>query len=188
MNVECQRIARRDKKAALSDQCTEIEENKRMGKTRDLFKKIRDTKGTFHAKIGSIKDQNGMDLTEAESIKTRWQEYTEEQYKKDLHNPDNHDGVITHLESNILECEVKWALESITVNKASGGDASPVELFQILEYDAVKVLHSVCQQIWKTQQWPQDWKGQFSFQSQRKAMPKSVQTTAQLQSSHILAK
>ena len=128
-----------------------------MGKTRELFKKIRDTKGTFHAKMGTIKDRNGVDLTEAEDIK-RWQEYTEELYKKDLHNPDNHDGVITHLEPNILEGEVRWALESITTNKASGGDRIPVELFQILKGDAVKVLHSVCQQIWKTHQWPQDWK------------------------------
>ena len=127
-------------------------------KTRDLFKKIRDTKGTFHAKMGSIKDRNDMDLTEAEDIKKRWQEYTDELYKKDLHDPDNHDGVITHLEPNILECEVKWALESITMNKASGGDGIPVELFQILKNDAVKVLHLIRQQIWKTQQWPQDWK------------------------------
>ena len=129
-----------------------------MGKTRDLFKKIRDTKGTFHAKMGSIKDRNGMDLTEAEDIKKWWQEYTEELYKKDLHDPDNHDGVITDLEPDILECEVKWALESITTNKASGGDGISVELFQILKDNAVKVLHSMCQQIWKTQQWPQDWK------------------------------
>ena len=139
LNAEFQRIARRDKKAFLSDQCKEIEENNRMGKTRDLFKKIRDTNGTFHAKMGSIKDRNGMDLTEAEDIK-RWQEYTEELYKKDLHNPDNHDGVITHLKTDILECEGKWALGSITTNKASGGDGIPVELFQILEDDAVKVL------------------------------------------------
>ena len=143
MNTEFQRIARRDKKAFLSDQCKEIEENNRMGKTRDLFKKIRDAKGTFHAKMGSIKDRNGMDLTEAEDIKKRWQEYTEEVHKKDLHNPDNHDGVITHLEPDILEYEVKWALESITVNKASGGDGIPVELFQILKDDAMEVLHSV---------------------------------------------
>ena len=129
-----------------------------MRKTRDLFKKIRDTKGTFHAKMGSIKDRNGLDLTEAEDIKKRWQEYTEELYKKDLHNPDNHDGVTTHLEPDILECEVKWALDSITMNKASGGDGIPVELFQILKDYAVKVLHSIWQQIWKTQQWPQDWK------------------------------
>ena len=128
-----------------------------MRKTKDLFKKIRDTKGTFHAKMGSIKDRNGMDPTEAEDIK-RWREYTEELYKKDLHDPDNHDGVITHLDPDILECEGKWALGSITMNKASGGDGIPVELFQILEDDAVKVLHSVCQQIWKTQQWSQDWK------------------------------
>ena len=128
-----------------------------MGKTRDLFSKIRDTKGTFHAKMGTIKDRNGMDQTEAEDIKKRWQEYTE-LYKKDLHDPDNHNGVITHREPDILECEVKWALESITMNKASGGYGIPVELFQILKDDAVKVLHSICQQIWKTQQWPQDWK------------------------------
>ena len=129
-----------------------------MRKTRDRLKKIRDTKGTFHAMMGSIKDRNGRDLTEADDIKKRWQEYTEELYKKDLHDPDNHDGVITHLEQDILECEVKWALASITMNKASGGDRIPVKLFQILKDDAVKVLHSICQQIWKTQQWPRDWK------------------------------
>ena len=129
-----------------------------MGKTRDLFKKIRDTKGTFHAKMGSIKDRNGMDLTEAEDIKKRWQENTEELYKKDLHNPDNHDGVITHPEPDILECAVKWVLESITTNKASGGDGIPAALFQILKDDVVKALHPICQQIWKTQQWAQDWK------------------------------
>ena len=122
-----------------------------MRKARDLFKKIKDTKRTFHAKIGSIKDRNGMDLTEAEDIKKRWQ-YPEDLYRKHLHDPDNHDGVITHLEPDILECEVKWALESITMNKASGGDGIPVELFQILKDDVVKVLHSICQQIWKTQQ------------------------------------
>ena len=133
-------------KAFLSDQCKEIEENNRMGKTRDLFKKTGDTKEIFHAKMGSIKDRNGIDLTEAEYIKKRWQEYTEELYKKDLHDPDNPDGVITDLEPDILECEVKWALESIT-NKPSGGDGIPVELFQILKDDAVKVLHSICQQI-----------------------------------------
>ena len=152
-----------------------------------LFKKIRDTKGTFHAKMGLIKDRNSLDLTEAEDIKKRWQEYTEELYKKDLHDPDNHDGVIIHLEPDILECEVKWALESLTTNKASGGDGIPVELFQTLE-DAVKVLHSIRQHIWKTQQWPQDWKSPFSFQFQRKAMPKNAQTTAQLHSSHKLVK
>ena len=132
-----------------------------MGKTTDLFKKIRSTKGIFHAKMGSIKDRNGMDLTEAENIKKTWQEFTEELYKKDLHDPDNHDGVITHihLEPDILECEVKWALGSMTRNKASEGDGIPVELFQILKDDAVEMLHSICQQIWKTQQWPQDWKG-----------------------------
>ena len=157
LNAEFQGIARRDKKAFLKDQSTEIEENNRMGKTRDLFKKIRGTKGTFHAKMGLIKDRNGMDLTEAEDIKKRWQEYTEELYKKDLHDSDNHNDVITHLEPDILECEVKWALGSISMNKANGGDEIPVELFQILKDDAVKVLHSICQQIWKTQQWPQDW-------------------------------
>ena len=130
------------------------EENNRTGKSRDLFKKIRDTKGKFHAKMGSIKDRNGMVLTEAEVIKERWQQYTEELYKKELHNPDNHDGMITHREPDILECEVKWALGSIITNKASGDDRIPVELFQILKDDAVKVLHSICQQIWKTQQWP----------------------------------
>ena len=128
-----------------------------MGKTIFLFKKTRDIKGTFHAKMGSIKDRNGMDLTEAEDIK-KWQEYTEELYRKDLHDPVNNDGVITDLEPEILECEVKWALESITTNKDSGGDGTPVELVQILKDDAVKVLHSICQHIWKTQQWPQHWK------------------------------
>ena len=148
LNSEFQRLARRAKKAFLSNQCKEIEENNRMGKTRELFKKIRDNKGTFHAKMGTVKDRNGMDLTEAEDIKKRWQEYTEELYKTDLYDPDNRDNVITHLEPDILECEVKWA---ITTNKASGGDGIPVELFQILTDDAVKVLHSICQQIWKTQ-------------------------------------
>ena len=157
LNAEFQRIAR-DKKAFLSNQCKELEENNRIGKTRDLFKKIRDTKGTFHANMGSIKDRNGMNLTEAEDIKKRWQEYTDGLYKKGLHDPDNHDDVITHLEPDILQCEVKWALGSITMNKARGGDGIPIELLQILKNDAVKVLHSICQQIWKTQQWPQDWK------------------------------
>ena len=159
-----------------------------MGKTRDLFKKMRDTKGTFHAMMGSIKDRNGMDLTEAEDIKKRWQEYIEELHKKDLHHPDNRDGVITYLESDILAWKVKWALESITRNKASRGDGIPVKLFQILKDDAVKLLHSTCKQIWKTQQWPQDWKRSFSFQYQRKAMQKNSQTTAQLHSSHTLVK
>ena len=159
MNIEFQRIARRDKKAFLRFQCKEIEGNNRMGKTRDLFKKIRETKGIFHAKMGSIKGRKSMDLTESEDIKKRWQEYTEEMYKKDLHDPDNHDGVITHthLEPDILECEVKRALGSITTNKARGGDRIPVELFQILKGNAVNMLHSTGQQIWKTQQWPQNW-------------------------------
>ena len=128
LNAEFQRITRRNKKAFLSNQCKETEENNRMGKTRDLFKKIRDTKRTFHAKMGSMKDRNGMDLTEAEDIKKRWQGYTEELYKKDLHNQDNLDGVITHLEPDILECEVKWALGSITINKANGGDGTEFQL------------------------------------------------------------
>ena len=135
-----------------------------MGKTRDLFKKIRDTKGIFHAKMGTIKDRNGMDLTEVEEIKKRQQEYTADLYKKDLNDPDNHDGVLTHLEPDVLECEVKWALRNLTMNKASEGDEIPAELFQILKDDTVKVLHSMCQQIWKTQQiWTQDWKRQFLF-------------------------
>ena len=158
LNAEFQRIERRDKKAFLSNQCKEIEEKNRMEKTSDLLKKIRDTKGTFHAKMGSIKDRIGRDLIEAEDIKKTWQEYIEELYKKDLHNPDNHDGVITDLEPDILECEVKWALGNSTMNKASGGDEIAVQLFQILKDDAMKELHSICQQIWKTQQWPQDWK------------------------------
>ena len=139
LNAEFQRIARKDKKGFLSDQCKEIEENIRMGKTRDFFKKIRDTKGTFHAKMGTISEINGMDLTEIEDIKKRWREYTEDLYKKDLHDSDNHNGVITHLEPDILECEVRWALGSITMNKASGGDGIPVELFQTQKEDAVKV-------------------------------------------------
>ena len=142
-----------------------------MGKTRDLFKKIRDTKGIFHAKMGSIKDRNGMDLTEAEDIKKRWQKYTE-LYKKDLHDAGNYNGVITHPEPDILECEVKWALESITRNKATGGDGIPVEILQILKDDAVKALHSICQKIWKTQQWPQDWKRSLFIPILNKGNPK----------------
>ena len=168
-----QRTARRDQKAPPSEQYKEIEENNRMGKTRDIFRKIRDTKETFHAQMGTIKDRNGMDLTEAEDIKKRWQEYTE-LYKKDFNDPGKHSGVITHLETDILESEVKWALGSITMNKTSGSEGISVELFQILKDDAVKVLHSICQQIWKTQQWTQDWKGQFSFQSQKRTMWHSV--------------
>ena len=168
LNAAFQSIARKDKKAFLSDQCQEIQENNRMGKTRDVFKKIRVNKGKFHAKMGSIKDRNCMDLTEAEDIKKRWQEYTEDLYKRDLYDPDNHEGVISHLEPDILECEVKWALRSITTNKASGGDGIPVELFQILKDDAVKVLHSICQQIWKMQQWPQDWKMCFHSNSKER--------------------
>ena len=157
-----------------------------MGKTRDLFKKIRDIK----AKVGQKKDRNVMDLTEAEDIKKRWQEYTEELYKNDLQDPDNHEGVITHthLEPDILECEVSWALGSITMNKAGGGDGIPVELFQSLKDDAVKVLHSICQQIWKTQQWPQDRKRSIFIPIPKKGTPKNAQTTAQLHSSYTLVK
>ena len=172
MNAEFQRIAKRNKKAFLSDQCKEIEENKRMGKTRDLFNKIRDAKGTFHAKMGSIKDRNGMDLTEADYIKKRWQEYRE-LYKKDLHDP---------------ECEVKWALGSISTKKASGSDGIPAELFQILKDNSVKVLHSICQQIWKTQQWPQDWKRLVFIPIPKKGNAKECQITTQLHSSHMLEK
>ena len=157
-----------------------------MGKTRDLFKKIRDTKGTFPAKMGSIKDRNGMDLTETEDIKKRWQEYTE-LYKKDLHYPDDHDGVITHLEPDILECEVKWTLGSITTNKVNGGDGIPAELFQVQD-DAVKVLHSICQQIWKTHQCLQDWKRSVFIPIPKKGNAKIVQTTTQSHLLHMLAK
>ena len=177
---------KKKKKAFLSNQCKQIEENNRMGKTTDLFKKIRDTKGTFHAKMGSIKDRNSSDLTVAEDIKKRWQEYTE-LYIEDLHDPDNHNGVITHLEPHILECEVKWALGSITLNKASGGDGIPVELFQILKYDAVKVLHSIWEQSWKTVV-ATGLEKVSSLQFLRKAMPKNAQTTAQLHSSHTLVR
>ena len=156
MNADFQRIARRDKRAFLSDHHKEIEENNRMGKTRDLFKKIRDTKGIFLAKMGTIKEKNGMDLKEREDVKKRWQEYTKELYNEDLQEQGNQEGVITHLEPDILECEVKYALGSITMNKASGGDGIPVELFQIIKDNAVKVLPSICQKIWKTQHWPQD--------------------------------
>ena len=186
LNAEFQRIARRDKKAFLSDQCKEIEEKNRMGRTRDLFKKIRDTKGTFHAKMGLIKDRNGMDLTE--DIKKRWQEYIEELYKKDLHDPDNHDGVITHLQPDILECEVNWALGSNTMNKASGGDGIPAELFKILKDDSVKVLQSIWQKFGKTQQWPQDWKRSVFVPIPKKGNAKNVQTKTQLHSSHMPVK
>jgi len=180
LNAEFQRIVRRDNKAFLSDQCKEIEENHRMGKTRDLFKKIRNTKGIFQAKVGSIKDRNGMGLTEAEDIKKRWQEYTEELYKKNLHDPDNHDGVITDLEPDILECEIKWALGSITMNKASGGDGIPVELFQIVKMMLRKCCTPYASKFGKLRSGHWTGKGQFSFQSQRKAMPKNAQTTTQL--------
>ena len=173
MNIEFQRIARRDKKVFLSKQCKEIEENNRIGKTRYFFKKIRYTKGTFHAKMGSIKDRSGMNLTETEDIKKRWQEYTEELYKK-IFMTQIITMVITHLEQDILECEVKWALGSITMNKASGRNGIPVELFQILKDDAVKVLHSICQKIWETQQWPQDWKRSVLILIPKKGNPQKM--------------
>ena len=143
-----------------------------MGKTRDLFSEIRDTKGTFHAKTDIVKDRNGMELTETEDTKKRQQEYTEEIYKKNINDLDNHDDVITHLEPDTLECKVKWALGSITTNKASGGDGIPVELFQILKDDTIKVPHSICQQMWKTQQWPQDWKRSVFIPVPKKANAK----------------
>ena len=149
-----------------------------MGKTRDLFKKIRDTKGAFHAKMSSIKNRNGMDLTEAEDIKKKWREYTEEVYKRDFHDPADHDGVITHLEPDILECKVKWAFGSIAMNEASGGDGIPVELFQVLKVDAVKSFTQYVSKFGKLISGHRTGKGQFSFQSQRKAVPKIVQTTA----------
>ena len=158
-----------------------------MGKTRDHLMKIRDSKGTFHAKMGLIKDRNGMDLTKAEDIR-RGDKNTQNCTRKDLHGPDNHDDVITNLEPDILEHEVKWALESITMSKASGGDGIPVELFQILKDDAVKVVHSICQQIWKTQQWPQDWKRSVFIPIPKKGNAKNVQTTTHLHSSHMLPK
>ena len=185
MNAEFQRIERRDTKAFLSDQCKEIEENKRMGKTRDLVKKIRDTKGTFHVKMGLIKDRNGMDLTEAEDIKKRWQEYTEELYKRDLHNPDNLDGVITHLEPDILEHEVKWALGSITTNKANGGDRISVELFQILKDDAMKVQHAICHKFGKLSSGTGL---ERSVPIPKKGNQRDTQNTTQLHSSHTVVK
>ena len=160
---------------------------KKQGKTRDLFKKISDTKGIFHARMGTIKERNDIDLTEVEEIKKRWQEYTEELYKKDLHDSDNHDAVNTHLEPDILECEVKWALESITMNKASGGDGIPVELFQILKDDAVKVLPSICQQIWEAQQWPQDWKRSVFIPIPKKGNAKDCSNYRTI-ASHMLVK
>ena len=165
-----------------------MEDKNRMGKTGDLFKKIRDTKGTFHAKMGLIKDRSGMDLTEAEDITKRWQEYTEELNKKYLHDLDNHDGVMTNLEPDILECEVKWALESIATNKASGGDGIPVELFQILKDDAVKVLHSICQQIWNTQQWAQGWKRSVFIPIPKKGHGKDCSKYCTIASIHMLVK
>ena len=195
LNAEFQRIARKDKIAFLSDQYKEIMENNRMGKSRDIFKKIRDTKGTFHAKMGSIKDRNGMDLIEAEGIKKRWQEYTEDLYKKHLHDPDNHDGMIIHLKPDILESEIKWALGSITLNKSITLRTKLVEVMesQLSCFRSWKMMLLNCctqyvSKFGKLSSGHRTGKGQFSFQSQRKAMPKSVQTTAQLHSSHMLAK
>jgi len=181
-------LSRRDQKGFLNEQCKEIEENNRMGKTRDLFKKIRNMKGTFHARMGMIKDKNSKDLTEVAEIKKRWREHTEKLYKKGLHDWDNHDGVVTHLEPDILECEVKWDLGSIITNKARGGDGIPAKLFKILKDDAVKVLHSVRQQIWKTQQWPWDWKRSVFIPVQRRATLKNVQSTRQLCSFPVLVR
>ena len=187
LNTEYQRIARRDKKVFLSDQCKEIEENNRIGKTRDLFKKITDANGTFHAKMGSIKDRNYMDLTAREDIKKRWQEYTEELYKKDLYNQDNHDGVIIHLEPNILECEVKWGLGSITTNKASGSDGIPVELFQILKDNAKKCCSQYSSKFGKLSSGHRTRKGVF-IPIPKKGSARECTTTAQLYSSHMSAK
>ena len=175
------------RRPSTNEQCKETEENNRMGKTRDFFKKTGDVKGTFYARMGTIKERNGIDLTETEGMKKGWQEYTEELYKKGLNDPDNHHGVVTHLEPDILGYEIKWALRSITTNKASGGDGIPVELFQILKDDVVKVLYSVCQQICKTQQWPYEWRRSVFIPFQRRALSKNVQTTAQLYSFHMLA-
>ena len=182
MSAEFQWIARRDKKAYFSDQCKEIEEKNRMVKTRDL-KKIWDTKGTFHAKMGSIKDRNGMDLIEAKLLRRGVKNTQKNCIKKIFMTQIIMMIWITHLEPDILECEVNWALGSITLNKASGGNEIPVELFQILKDDAVKVLYSIRQQLWKTEQWPQDWK-RLVFM----AMPKNAQNTARLHSSHTLVK
>ena len=188
MNAEFQRIARRDKKAFLNEQCKEIDGKNRMENTRDHFKKIGEIKEIFHAKMDSTKDRNGTDITEAEDLKKRWQEYTEELYRKDLHDPDNHNGEITHLELDILECKIKWALGSITMNKASRGDVIPVELFQILKMMLLKCYTEYASKFGKLSSGHRTGKGQFSFQSQRKAMPKNVKTTTQLHSSHMLVK
>ena len=188
LNAKFQRIARRDKKAFLSDQCKEIEKTIEWERLEISSKKIRDTKGTFHAKMGRIKHRYGMNLTEADSVKKKWQGYSEEVYKKDLHDPDNHDGGTTYLEPDILECEVKWPLGSISTNKASGSDGIPAELFQILKDDAVKVPHSICQQIWKTQQWPQDWKRSVFIPIPKKSNAKECPNYYTIALSHTPAK
>ena len=187
LNAKFQRIARRDKKAFLCEQCKEIEKNNIMGKIRHLFKNIRDSRGTFHAKMGTIKDRDSIDLTEAEDIKKKWQKYTEEIYKKYLNDPDKHGRVITQLEPDILEYEVRWSLGSITVNKPSGGDGIQTKLFQVLKDDAVKV-PQYASAFRKLSSGHRTGKGQFSFKSQRKAISKKVQTTTQLHSFHMLTK
>ena len=181
-------MARRDKKAFLSKQCKEIEENNGVGKTNNVFKKTGDIKGIFHVRMGTIKDRNGKSLTEAEEIKKRWQEYTDELYNKGLDKPDNFDGVVTHLDPDILECEVKWALGSIMMNKAGGSDGIPLELFQILKDDSVKLLHPICQQIWRTQQWSQDWKSSVFIPIPKKDNAKGDSNYCTIHSSHMLAK
>ena len=188
LNAEFQRIARRDKKGFLSVQCKEIRKTIEWERLEITSRKLRNTKGTFHAKMGTINDRNGMDLTEAEDIKKSGKTTQKNYTKKDLNDPDKHDGVITHLEPDILECKVKWALGSITMNEASGGDGIPVELFQIEKDDAVKVLHSTCQQIWKTQQWPQNWKMSVFISIPKKGNVKECSATTQLDSSHTLVK
>ena len=189
LNADFQRIARRDKEALLSEQCKEIEENNRMGETRDFFKKIRDTKGIFHAKMGTIKDRNNKEFSDAKGIKKRWWEYKEELYRKDLNDPDNHNAVITHLEPDTLQCEVKWASGSMTTNKASGGVGIPAKLFQILKDKVqLKCCTQYTRKFGKLSSGHRPGKDQFSFQSQRKVMPKNFQTTAQLHSFHMLAK
>ena len=187
LNAEFQRLAGKDK-GFLNEQCREIEESNSTGKTRDLFNKIVDIKGIFHTWMGMIKGKNGKDLTEVEEIKNKWQEYTKELYKKGLNVPDNHNGMVTHLESDMLECKVKWALGNITMNKPNGDNRIPAELFKTLKDDAMRVLHSLCQQIGKFTSGHRTRKGQFSFQSQRRAMSKNVQTTIQLCSFYLLAR
>ena len=190
LNIEFQRIAGREKKIFLNEQYKGIEKNNRMGKTRDLFKKTGDIKGTFHARIGITKNRNGKDLREAEEIKSKWQEseYTEELYKNGLNDPDNHDGMVSQLKMDILKCKVKWTLGSITTNKASGCDGIPAELFQILKDDTTEMLYSVCQQIWKTRQWLQDWKTSIFIAVPKKGNAKECSNYLQSCSFHVLVR